>query len=118
MTFAELETIHEYLMSHWSTSDSLDDISMAIDSGFTMLAAKMLKESGAINSNLSNNPELEKSIELAIEQYSDTEYENDISECFGNALVYVNPKTHKHYYVKNDFVDYLIDKDEQWITAE
>lgn len=106
-----IEEIHEYLESNWYDHDSLTDFNMAIDSGFTEYAAYLIQSAGAINSNhcFEDSKPTERAIEKMLKGYSEKKIRADIEACFGDAVVVVHPDTNEHLFLKNGYVDYLVD---------
>lgn len=101
-----LDDIHEYLKNNWYDNDSLSDFNMAIDSGYTQYAAYLINSAGAINPETSFNPSMERAILKLLKGYKP---KRDIKECFGKAVVYIHNETNEHAFVKNEYVDYLVD---------
>lgn len=101
-----LEEIHEYLDINWYDSNSFTDFNMAIDSGYTQYAAYLLVSAGTISPDVSYSPKIEHAIVDLVKDYNPKE---DLEECFGNATIFVNTKTNEFAFIKNDYVDYLVD---------
>ena len=116
-----MDDIYDYLKANWY-GEELSDFEMALDSGFILLAASILDSAGAISPEFSYNPEMERAIVKALKKYTKKQKKLDLDDCFGDAVVYVNKQTCQHYFVKNKYVDYLIDASEAkrwgWITSE
>jgi hypothetical protein len=114
----EIEDIHEYL-KYWY-DDSLSDFNMAMDSGYTEYAAYILESAGVFRSpNMSDNPKIEKAIVKMLKKYKPN---RDWKELFKNAIVYENKDNNETVFVKNDYVDYLVSKENlgkgKWVRVK
>ena len=108
-----IEDIHEYL-KQWYDNEGWSDFNMAWDSGYTEYAAHLISSGGAINSKLcyEEAKPIERAIERLLKTYSNKKIAKDVKACFGNAEIYVNAKTGKYAFIKNDYVDYLVSHNE------
>lgn len=116
-----IEEIHDYLM-YWYDNDSWRDLNMALDSGYTLLAASIVDGAGAIDPRYSDNPSIERSIIGELKKYGKRNLNKDRKECFDSATVFIHKDTNEHAFISNGHVDYLMTKDEMlemnYITSE
>lgn len=115
--------IYDYLKG-WYSLDQWTDFNMALDSGYLELAASLLIEAGAINSNYCY-PEfqnIEAAIEKRIKKYGKRQLNKDRKLCFDRAEVWVNPDTSEHAFIRNSDIDYFMNETEMrkigYITNE
>lgn len=108
LTKVSIEDIHEYI-KYWYDTDGLTDFNMAYDSGYTQYCAYLIKSAAAINPETSVNPEIESAILKLLKKYKPN---RDIKECFGDAEVWIHNENNEHLFIKNKYVDYLIDTEE------
>src|SRR5271165_5035384 len=108
-----LDELHKYA-EIWRNDEAWTDLNMALDSGYTDLALRLLMDSGAIDSKncYEDAQSLEKAIETRMKKYTKKMYNKDSKACFGDAVVYVNADTNEHAFIKNGEVDYLMSHDD------
>lgn len=111
-----MDDIQNYLEVNFRSED-LDDYTMAIDSQFTLLAAKMFKDAGCIGEWDESVRGIHEYILKRLKKYSHKAYKKDLDECFKNAVYYVNKDTNEHYFVRNDYVDYFVTPEPEWIPG-
>src|SRR5208283_4203610 len=97
-----LDELHAYAKG-WYDSEGWSDLNMAIDSGYTDLALRLLCDAGAIDSRncYEEARSLEKAIETRMKKYTTKMYNKDSKACFDDAEVWVNPKTNEHAFIRN-----------------